>query len=44
MKFAVPLANLFWAPLGTMVSTSAIDGAVQRKMHGREDVRLGKGR
>ena len=32
MKIAVPLANVSSVPLGTTVSASAIDGAIQRKI------------
>ena len=35
MKIAVTLAKNVLAPMATMKSVSAIDGAVQRKMHGK---------
>ena len=35
MKVGVPSAKSFLAPLATMASASAIDGAIQRKMRGR---------
>ena len=51
MKDCVPLAKTFLAPLASLASASAIDGAIQRKMHGRgatatsgaSAVRAGKG-
>ena len=42
MKVAVPLAKNVLTPLATMASVSAIDGAIQRKMLGRDVVRAGK--
>ena len=35
MKVGVPLAKTFLLPLATMASVTAIDGRIQRKMHGR---------
>ena len=43
MKVAAPLAKNVLTPLATMASVSAIDGAIQRKMLGRDVVRAGKG-
>ena len=42
-KIGVHLAKKSLAPLATMASASAIDGAIQRKMCGRGVVRSGKG-
>ena len=48
-KFAGPLikvvalAKNVFAPLGTMASASAIDGAIQRKICKQAAVRAGKG-
>ena len=33
MKVAVPLAKIFLAPLGITAAASAIDGAIQKKIH-----------
>ena len=41
VKVAVPLARDLLAPLSPMASASAIDGAIQRAMHGRGVVRAG---
>ena len=51
VKGGVPLAKNFLAPLATMPSACAIDGAIQRKMRGRGSIatsgacviRVGKG-
>ena len=43
MKVGVTLDKYVLAPLATMASAYAIDGAIQRKMHGRAAVRAGKG-
>ena len=34
MKVAVPLANIFLAPLGITAATSPIDAGIQKKIHG----------
>ena len=34
MKVAVPLAKNILAPLGVTAAASAIDGAIQKKIHG----------
>ena len=41
MKFGFPLAKIFLAPFATMASASAIDGAIQRKVHRKGVVRAG---
>ena len=43
MKVDFLLAKNLSTPLSTMVSASAIDGAIQRKMRGRGMVRAGTG-
>ena len=43
MKVAVPMAKNVLAPLATMASAFAIDGATQRKMRGQGVRRAGKG-
>ena len=43
MKVGTPLAKTFLEPLATMESASALDSAIQRKMHGLGVVREGKG-
>ena len=43
MKVGVPLVKKKVAPLATMASASAIDGAIQRKMRGQGVVTAGKG-
>ena len=43
MKVTVPLAKNLQASLASMVSASAIDGAIQRNICGRGVVRAGKG-
>ena len=42
MKVAAPFTRNVLAPLGPVTSTSAIDGAIQRKTFGRHNVREGK--
>ena len=39
----VQLSKMILAPLATMASASAIDGATQRKMGGKGFLRAGKG-
>ena len=34
MKFTMPLAKNVLAPLGLTVAMSAIDGSIQKKIHG----------
>ena len=34
MKVAIPLAKSVLAPLGSTAATSAIDGRIQKKIHG----------
>ena len=36
MKVGVPLAKIFLAPLGITATASAIDGAIQKNIHGYE--------
>ena len=45
IRFSVPLAKTFLAPLATIASASTIDGAIQNdnKIHERGDVWAGKG-
>ena len=42
VKVVVPLAKNALVPLATMASASTIEGAIQRKMHGRGVVGAGK--
>ena len=42
MKVALPLAKTVMATLGIIASASAIDGAIKRKIRGRNVVRAGK--
>ena len=43
MKVVVSLVKDVLAPLATMASVSAKDGAIKRKLHGRGVVRTWKG-
>ena len=43
MKLAAPLAKIVLAPLATLESDTAIDGAIQRKMYVQKVVTAGKG-
>ena len=43
MNVTVPLTKNVFIPLAIMTLTSAIDGAIQKKMRGRRVVRAGKG-
>ena len=43
MKTACSLAKNVLVPLGTMVLAYAINGVIQRKVHGRGVARVGKG-
>ena len=43
MKTAGSLAKNVLVPLGTMVLAYAINGVIQRKVHGRGVARVGKG-
>ena len=42
MKVGTPLAKTISEPLATMESASALDGAIQRKIHGLGVARAGK--